>query len=156
ANTSAASKPWFGFGDFRPVSVAQAQRSFPSGPCGDSGRLLASLPALPGAVKELENARAVLAAQGDDGLTGEAVTAARLLNTPLKDFRILHFAAHALLPTDLKCQTEAAIVTSPPNGSPDAKGALLSASRLLGLDLDANLVILSACNSGGPGGGAGE
>jgi CHAT domain-containing protein len=27
---------------------------------------------------------------------------------------------------------------------------------LLGLDLDANLVILSACNSGGPGGGAGE
>jgi CHAT domain-containing protein len=156
ANTSAASRPWFGFGDFRPVSVAQAQRSFPVGPCGDSGRLLASLPALPGAVKELDNARSVLAAQGNDTLTGDAFTSDRVLNTPLKDFKILHFAAHALLPTDLRCQTEAAIVTSPPTGSPDAKGALLTASKLLGLDLDANLVILSACNSGGPGGGAGE
>ena len=75
---------------------------------------------------------------------------------PLKDYRILHFAAHALLPTDLRCQTEAAIVTSPPAGARDASGALLTASKVLGLDLDANLVILSACNSGGPGGGAGE
>jgi len=78
------------------------------------------------------------------------------LNTPLKNYRILHFAAHAILPTDLRCQTEAAIVTSPPPGAADAGGALLKASQLLDLDLDANLVILSACNSGGPSGGAGE
>lgn len=156
ANTSAATKQWFGFGDFKQVSVAQAQRSFPVGPCGDSGRLLASLPALPGAVKELESARAVLNAAPADALLGNAFTSDQVLKASLKDYKILHFAAHALLPTDLRCQTEAAIVTSPPPGSPDAKGALLSASRLLGLDLDANLVILSACNSGGPGGGAGE
>ena len=31
-------------------------------------------------------------------------------------------------------------------------GALLTASAVVGLDLDADLVILSACNSGGPGG----
>ncbi len=156
ANTSAATKPWFGFGDFRPVTLAQAQRSFPVGPCGDSGRLLASLPALPGAVKELETARGVLKAGQGDELTGDAFTADQVMKISLKDYRILHFAAHALLPTDLRCQTEAAIVTSPPVGADEAKGALLSASRLLGLDLDANLVILSACNSGGPGGGAGE
>jgi CHAT domain-containing protein len=156
ANTSAASKAWFGFGDFHPVTVAQAERSFPVGTCGDSGRLLASLPPLPGAVKELENARAVLSASSTDELLGDRYTADQVLATPLKDYRVLHFAAHALLPTDLRCQTEAAIVTSPPVGAADAKGSLLSASRLLGLDLDANLVILSACNSGGPGGGAGE
>jgi len=156
ANTSAARKAWFGFGDFRPVSLGQADASFPVGLCGDSGRLLAALPALPGAVKELENARAVLSASTADELTGDAYTVDKVLNTQLKDYRILHFAAHALLPTDLRCQTEAAIVTSPPVGARDAKGALLTASKLLGLDLDANLVILSACNSGGPGGGAGE
>jgi CHAT domain-containing protein len=156
ANSSAAAKPWFGFGDFRPVSVAQADGSFPVGPCGDSGRLLAALPALPGAVKELEGARAVLKASSGDELTGDAFTAAKVLETSLKNYRILHFAAHALLPTDLRCQTEAAIVTSPPVGARDANGALLTASKVLGLDLDANLVILSACNSGGPGGGAGE
>jgi CHAT domain-containing protein len=156
ANTSAASKAWFGFGDFHPVSVAQADRTFPVATCGDSGVLLASLPPLPGAVKELESARAVLGAATGDELTGDRYTVEQVLNTPLKDYRILHFAAHALLPTDLRCQTEAAIVTSPSPGADDAKGALLSASKLLGLDLDANLVILSACNSGGPGGGAGE
>ena len=156
ANTSAAKKAWFGFGDFRPVSVAQADVSFPVALCGDSGRLLAALPALPGTVKELDNARGVLGSQAGDELTGDAYTVQKVLDTPLKDYRILHFAAHALLPTDLRCQTEAAIVTSPPVGARDAKGALLTASKLLGLDLDANLVILSACNSGGPGGGAGE
>src|ERR1019366_8052023 len=51
ANSSAAAKPWFGFGDFRPVTAAQAAGSFPMAQCGDSGRLLASLPPLPGAVK---------------------------------------------------------------------------------------------------------
>jgi CHAT domain-containing protein len=156
SNTSAATKPWFGFGDFHPVTLAEADASFPPATCGDSGRLLASLPPLPGAVKELDNARAVLGASAADELTGDSYTVEKVLDTPLKDYRILHFAAHALLPTDLRCQTEAAIVTSPPPGARDAKGALLSASRLLGLDLDANLVILSACNSGGPGGGAGE
>jgi CHAT domain-containing protein len=156
ANSSAAAKAWFGFGDFRPVSLAQADASFPVGPCGDSGRLLAALPALPGAVKELDGARGVLGASPGDELTGEAFTAQKVLEAPLKNYRILHFAAHALLPTDLRCQTEAAIVTSPPPGATDARGALLTASKVLGLDLDANLVILSACNSGGPGGGAGE
>src|ERR1019366_1284704 len=156
ANSSAAAKPWFGFGDFRPVPVRQAAGSFPMAQCGDSGRLLASLPPLPGAVKELDGARAVLAASTGDELTGDGFTADAVLRMPLKDYQILHFAAHALLPTDLSCQTEAAIVTSPPVGARDAKGALLTASKVLGLDLDANLVILSACNSGGPGGGAGE
>ena len=36
--------------------------------------------------------------------------------------------------------------------SPDASGSLLTASAVLDLDLDADTVILSACNSGGPGG----
>jgi CHAT domain-containing protein len=75
----------------------------------------------------------------------------------LKDYRVLHFATHALLPAELRCENEAAIVTSAPSGARDASGALLSASEVVGLDLDANLIILSACNSGGPGGAtAGE
>jgi CHAT domain-containing protein len=70
----------------------------------------------------------------------------------LKDYRILQFSTHALLPAELKCQTEPAIVTSAPPGASDAGGALLTASEVAGMDLDADLVILSACNSGGPGG----
>ena len=66
--------------------------------------------------------------------------------------RVLHFATHALLPTDLRCQNEPALVTSPPPGAEDASGALLTASDVAGLNLDADAVILSACNTGGPGG----
>lgn len=80
-----------------------------------------------------------------------------MLKARLKDYRILQFSTHALLPAQLRCQSEPAIVTSAPPNAPNANGALLTASEVVGLDLDADLVILSACNSGGPGGStAGE
>jgi CHAT domain-containing protein len=152
AGGSRAARPWFGFGDFKPVTLAQAQRSFPGATCADSAQLLSGLPLLPFAGKELSAARDLLGASPTDELLGPAFTAASVLKTPLKDYRILHFATHALLPTDLRCQSQPAIVTSDPAGAADATGALLTASQLVGLDLDADLVILSACNSGGPGG----
>jgi CHAT domain-containing protein len=152
ASGSRAAQPWFGFGDFKPVTLAQAQRSFPGKTCADSAQLFAGLPLLPFAGKELGAARGLLGASPSDELLGQAFTAQAVLKTPLKNYRILHFATHALLPSDLACQSQPAIVTSDPAGAADASGALLTAGQLVGLDLDADLVILSACNSGGPGG----
>lgn len=156
AGNSRATQPWFGFGDFHPVTLAQAKRTYAAG-CGDSAALFAGLPPLPYAKRELEAARQLLGASPSDEMLGSAFTAAAVLKKNLKNYQILHFATHALLPTDLHCQSESAIVTSAPPGAQNADGALLTASEVTGLDLDANLVILSACNSGGPGGGtAGE
>ena len=154
AGNSRASQPWFGFGDFRPVTLAQAQRSFPGATCADSAQLFAGLPPLPFAQKELAAARALLGASPSDELLGPAFTAPAVLRTDLRDFRILHFATHALLPTDLHCQSEPAIVTSAPPGAADASGALLTAGEVQNMNLDADAVILSACNTGGPAGGA--
>jgi CHAT domain-containing protein len=157
AGTSRARQPWFGFGDFRPVTLAQAERSFPGQSCADSATLLAGLPPLPFAIRELAAARALLGAPNDAELLGPNFTADAVVKTRLKDYRILHFATHALLPSELRCQSEAAIITSDPHGAADASGALLTASEVTGMDLDADAVILSACNSGGPGGAtAGE
>jgi CHAT domain-containing protein len=152
AGGSRASHPWFGFGDFRPVTLAQAEKTFSGTACGDSAKLLASLPPLPFAGKELEVARALLGASASDELLGPAFTAAAVLKARLRDYRILQFSTHALLPAELRCQAEPAIVTSAPPNAVNANGALLTASEVVGLDLDADLVILSACNSGGPGG----
>ena len=152
AGGSRAAKPWFGFGDFHPVTLAQAQKSFPGATCSDSAQLLAGLPPLPYARKELEAARALLDASPSDELLGPAFTREQVLKTSLKNYRILQFSTHALLPTELRCQTEPAIVTSDSPGATDARGALLTSSDVVRLDLDADLVILSACNSGGPGG----
>lgn len=149
---SRATHPWFGFGDFIPVTLTQADKTFSTTTCGDSAKLLSGLPLLPYARKELEAARALLGADTSDELLGTAFTAQAVLKARLKDYRILQFSTHALLPSDLRCQSEPAIVTSAPQGATDASGALLTSSEVVGLDLDADLVILSACNSGGPGG----
>ena len=157
SGNSQATRPWFGFGDFRPVTLAQARRSFPAS-CGDSAELLAKLPPLPSALKELAVASKLLGAGPDDELLGPAFTAPAVEKASLSSYRVLHFATHAILPSELKCQTEPAIVASAPRGAKDASGALLTASDLAQIKLDADVVILSACNSGGPDGklGGGE
>ncbi len=152
ATGSRATRPWFGFGDFHPVTLAQAERTFTGAGCVESAKLLAGLPPLPYARKELDAARALLGANASDELLGPAFTADAVLKARLKDYRILQFATHALLPAELRCQSEPAIITSAPPNAPSASGALLTASQVVGLDLDADLVVLSACNSGGPGG----
>jgi CHAT domain-containing protein len=151
AGGSRAVHPWFGFGGFRPVTLAQAQATFSGAACAESARLFAALPSLASAQRELDTARDTLHAPPSDELLNAAFTADAVRHTTLKDFRILHFATHALLPAELRCQNEPAIVTSAPPNARDASGTLLTASEVAGLDLDANIVILSACNTGGPG-----
>jgi CHAT domain-containing protein len=155
AGTSRAPQPWFGFGGFHPVTLAQAQATFPGTACAESARLFAALPTLPFAKRELDAARALLGGAPADELLDAAFTAEAVRHVALKNYRILHFATHALLPAELRCQHEPAIVTSAPNHAHDATGALLTAGEVTGLDLDANAVILSACNTGGPGSSTG-
>jgi CHAT domain-containing protein len=154
AGTSRATQPWFGFGDFHPVTLAQADATFPPATCRDSAELFAGLPPLPGAEAELAQARTELGAGPEDELLGPGFTAAAVQGLPLKNYRMLHFATHAILQTDLACQAEPALVTSAPAGAASAQGAMLTASEIAGLKLDADVVLLSACNSGGPGGSA--
>jgi CHAT domain-containing protein len=154
AGTSRATQPWFGFGDFRPVTLAQADATFPPATCKDSAALFAALPLLPGAEAELAQARTELGAAPEDELLGAGFTAAAVRALPLKQYRMLHFATHAILATDLACQAEPALVTSAPAGAASAQGAMLTASEIAGLKLDADVVLLSACNSGGAGGSA--
>ena len=155
AGTSRASSPWFGLGDFQPIPLGLAERSFPTSNCAESARGLAGLQRLPFASRELEAARQLLGGSASDELTGRAYTAAAVRRANLSNYRILHFASHALLPAELKCEDEPAIVTSVPAAAKDASGALLTASEIAALKLDADVVILSACNSGGPGGATG-
>jgi CHAT domain-containing protein len=152
AGTSNAPHPWLGFGGFRPLTLAQARASFPTATCHDSAALLASLPPLPSALRELNAARAVVGASPADEILNANFTVPAVQHADLRDYRILHFATHALLPAELPCQNEPTIITSAPPGATDASGALLTTSDIIGLQLNANLVILSACNSGGPGG----
>lgn len=152
AGESRATQPWFGFGAPVPVPAAQAARTFASAECG---RLLAALPPLATAGIELQASAQLMGASQQDKRLGAAFTAATVQRTALRDVRVLHFATHGLLPGELSCLQDAAIVASAAPGARDARGALLTAGTVLDLELDADAVVLSACNSG-VGEGSGE
>jgi CHAT domain-containing protein len=67
----------------------------------------------------------------------------------LKDYRIVHFATHGVVAGEVaKGQAEPGLVMTPPTASGDEEDdGLLTASEVALLELDANWVILSACNT---------
>jgi CHAT domain-containing protein len=86
---------------------------------------------------------------------GGEFTAAGLRGARLQDARVIHLATHALLPGELSCLPEPALLVTPPPGAAGAEASFFRASEVLNLRLDADLVILSACNTGGPAGAGG-
>lgn len=144
---SQAPRPWIGFGAPRPVPASFAARSFPAAP--ECGQGLASLEALRGAEVELQAAALVTGSPATARRTGAAFTAAAVRQADLRSYRTVHFATHGVLPSDLACLTEPAIIASTAAAGPDAAQALITSGTILDLELDANLVLLSACNSGG-------
>ncbi|MBR0674463.1 CHAT domain-containing protein, partial [Neoroseomonas soli] len=154
---STAPLPYVGFGDFVPPSAAQFTRSFPADRCGRDARLATGLGRLPGTRAEVTASRALLGAAPDRAILGADFTLPNMRRQRLDQYRVVHLATHALLPGELSCLTEPSIVASPPAGAPSADPAFLKASEVLDIKMDADLVILSACNTGGPGGeGGGE
>jgi CHAT domain-containing protein len=152
---STAPLPYIGFGDFRPPSAGQLARAFPADRCATDARVARGLGLLPGTRLEVQLAAELLRAAPGQVRLGPAFTTDAVKRAALHEARIVHFATHALLPGELSCLLEPTILASTPPGAASADSAFLSASDVLRLRLDADLVILSACNTAGPGGGGG-
>ena len=73
----------------------------------------------------------------------------------LANYRILHFATHGLLAGQLSGTREPGLILTPPASATPIDDGYLSGSEIAGLKLDADWVILSACNTAGPAGGEG-
>jgi CHAT domain-containing protein/tetratricopeptide (TPR) repeat protein len=61
--------------------------------------------------------------------------------------RIVHFATHGLVAGDLSSTSEPGLLLTPPGTPSDIDDGFLSASEVAALKLDADWVILSACNT---------
>jgi CHAT domain-containing protein/Tfp pilus assembly protein PilF len=157
-------KPMIGFGD--PVFDRTAQTaarkqqvvgfnlsltSFYRGVTADTNALAEALPALPETADELRAVAKELGAKSDDIKLGEAASVTDVKHERLDNYRIVYFATHALVAGEVekfaKVKAEPALVLSIPRRPSDEDDGLLRASDVAMLKMNADFVVLSACNT---------
>jgi CHAT domain-containing protein len=122
--------------------------------------------ALPETADELCEVGRQLGAPEEDVRLGTQATEASVKEMSetgrLADYRVLHFATHGALAGQVRGSAEPGLIFTPPaQGTSDEKAlerddGFLTASEIATLKLDADWVILSACNTAGAGGDTGE
>ncbi len=152
---SRAPQPYLGLGNHavpqQAALTALPQRGAFRGQCAARGEMLqAGFAALrPVGAAEIAAARQAMGV-GAESVEKAAFTDVQLgdaeaLGGTLKNFAVLHFATHGLKENELDCDSPPALVTSIADN--EASDGLLSFEEIAGLSLDANLVVLSACNT---------
>lgn len=119
---------------------------------------LSDLAPLPDTAAEVEDiASAVGADPSKDVLLGANANETAVKKMDLSGVRIVTFATHGLTPGDLNGLTQPALALSNPavTGEADADG-LLTMEEILGLRMNADWVVLSACNTAFGDGQSGE
>jgi len=137
------------------VEIALRVRAAPKTTAMESARLDA-LPALPDTADELRSIAKVLKADPKrDIFLGKAASETNVKSTDLSAARVIAFATHGLVPGDLDGLTQPALALSSPAATQEDEDGLLTMGEVLGLKLDADWVVLSACNTAaGEGAGA--
>ena len=161
--TVAANKPMIGFGDpvfdrtrqtagrQKAAALNRSLTSFYRGVTADTRSLAEALPALPETADELRAVAKILGAKPEDIKLGEAASVTTVKNEPLDNYRVVYFATHALVAGEVekfaKVKAEPALVLSIPDKPSEEDNGLLTASEVAMLKLNADFVVLSACNT---------
>jgi CHAT domain-containing protein len=117
---------------------------------------LAQLPRLPDTAEELKSIALALDADPSKVLKlGVAANERTVKTTDLSKYKIIVFATHGLVPGELNGLTQPALALSAPDVAGVDGDGLLTMEEVLALRLDADWVVLSACNTAtGSGAGA--
>jgi CHAT domain-containing protein len=117
---------------------------------------LAMLPRLPDTRQELISVAKALDVDPAKALyLGKDANEQNVENTDLSHYRIVAFATHGLVPGDLDGLTQPALALTAPDIAGIKGDGLLTMEKILALKLDADWVVLSACNTAaGAGAGA--
>jgi CHAT domain-containing protein len=105
------------------------------------------LPRLPETADELFAVASALGADKQNVNLREAATETRVKRMNLSGYRTLAFSTHGLMAGEFKGLAEPALVLTPPSEGSELDDGLLTASEVARLKLNADWVILSACNT---------
>lgn len=110
---------------------------------------LAQLPRLPDTALELKSVALALQADPAKVLNlGKSANENKVKSTDLSKFKVIAFATHGLVPGELDGLTQPALALSAPAVADSDGDGLLTMEEILSLKLDADWVVLSACNTG--------
>jgi CHAT domain-containing protein len=159
----AFAKPMIGFGDpiFNNMEqdstrqrMATLDRSLPAfyrGVTADTKALGEALPSLPETADELRAIGKTLGAGPEDIKLGESASVTNVKRERLDNYRVVYFATHALVAGEVekfaKVKAEPALVLTIPDKPSEEDDGLLRASDVAMLKLNADFVVLSACNT---------
>ncbi|MGZ8407920.1 MAG: CHAT domain-containing protein [Caulobacteraceae bacterium] len=149
---AASTQPFAGFGDPE-LSGPEAEGSVRSVGAyyrdggGADVSALKSLPRLKGSRNELLSIARTLGAPPSSVVVGAAATETAVKSADLSNTRVLAFATHGLVAGEIDGLTEPALVLSPPETPTATDDGLLTLSEAAALKLNADWVVLSACNT---------
>jgi CHAT domain-containing protein len=163
AHKDLGSKPMVGFGDpiFGPEAAPEASqrtaqaralvtRSYTDywqGAGIDRSKLAQALPRLPDTADELKAVAQKLGAPASDIKLRKDASETNVKRAPLADYRVVYFATHGLVAGDIKGLAEPSLALTVPKEPSDLDDGLLTASEVAQLKLNADWVVLSACNT---------
>jgi len=168
ARNEHASKPMTGFGDplFNPLPdgggdnraagatkstsrslVTSAYTDFWQGVGVDRARLAQALPQLPDTADELKGVASDLGVAAADIHLGADASETTVKRLALADYGIIYFATHGLVAGDVKGLAEPSLALSVPRQPSELDDGLLTSSEVAQLKLNADWVVLSACNT---------
>ena len=165
ARKGQGTKPMIGFGDpvFAPdqaaapagppaatVKIAARTRAYSDywrGASIDRAKLADALSPLPDSAEELKAVASKLGALSSDIHLGRNATEANVKRLPLADYRVVYFATHGLVAGDIEGVGEPSLALTLPTEPSELDDGVLTASEVAQLKLNADWVVLSACNT---------
>ncbi len=161
ARRDEAKRPLIGFGDpvfnadeesrpaaeQRNVVATRSYTEFWKGVDIDRSMLNKALPRLPETTAELRTVAQKLGAPASDIKLRRDASETNVKRAALADYRVVYFATHGLVAGEIKGLAEPSLALTLPKEPSDLDDGLLTASEVAQLKLNADWVVLSACNT---------
>jgi CHAT domain-containing protein/tetratricopeptide (TPR) repeat protein len=161
ARKDEAKSPLIGFGDpifnaeeeskpaaeQRKVVATRSYADFFTGVDIDRSMLRQALPRLPETADELRAVARNLGAPTSSIHLRQDASESTVKRSPLSDYRVVYFATHGLVAGEIKGLAEPSLALTLPKQPTEMDDGLLTASEVAQLNLNADWVVLSACNT---------